>query len=207
EPLLSVREMADDKLRSRIWINEHVKFARGYGRVAGPVNRSPPGGLPEFFVKDVPPAVTGGLPKITRPEIYYGETSNPYALVGTRSKELDYPAGDQNVYATYRGRGGISIATWTRKLLFAARFGEKNLLLSTDLTADSRLMMYRAIRARLQQIAPFLSFDPDPYIVVTPAGRLVWLIDGYTTTDRYPYSEPARVPGVGNYRPNGLKAT
>jgi len=148
-------------------------------------------------VKDMPPAVTGGLPKITRPEIYYGETSNTYALVGTRSKELDYPAGDQNVYATYRGRGGISIATWARKLLFAARFGEKNLLLSNDLTADSRLMMYRAVGARLQQIAPFFSFDPDPYIVVTPAGRLVWLIDGYTTTDRYPYSEPAQRVGSG----------
>src|SRR5262252_1920713 len=125
----------------------------------------------------------------------------------TRSWELDYPAGDQNVYATYRGRGGISIATWARQLLFAARFGEKNLVLSNDLTADSRLMMYRAVGARLQQIAPFLSFDPDPYIVVTPAGRLVWLIDGYTTTDRYPYSEPARVPKVGNYLRNAVKAT
>ena len=205
--MLSPREMAYDKLPSRIWINEHLTFTHGYGLVAGPVNRITPEGLPEFFVKDMPPTVTGGLPKITRPEIYYGETSNAYALVGTRSKELDYPAGDQNVYATYRGRGGISIATWARKLLFAARFGEKNLLLSNDLTADSRLMMYRAVGARLRQIAPFFSFDPDPYIVVTPAGRLVWLIDGYTTTDRYPYSEPARVPGVGNYLRNAVKAT
>src|SRR6266852_607044 len=205
--MLSLREMAYDKLPSRIWINEHLTFTHGYGLVAGPVNRITPEGLPEFFVKDMPPAVTGGMPKITRPEIYYGETSNAYALVGTRSKELDYPAGDQNVYATYRGRGGISIATWARKLLFAARFGEKNLLLSNDLTAESRLMMYRAVGERLRQIAPFLSFDPDPYIVVTPAGRLVWLIDGYTTTDRYPYSEPARVPGVGNYLRNAVKAT
>jgi len=205
--MLSPREMAYDKLPSRIWINEHLTFTHGYGLVAGPVNRITPEGLPELFVKDMPPAVTGGMPKITRPEIYYGETSNAYALVGTRSRELDYPAGDQNVYATYRGRGGISIATWARQLLFAARFGEKNLVLSNDLTADSRLMMYRAVGARLQQIAPFLSFDPDPYIVVTPAGRLVWLIDGYTTTDRYPYSEPARVPNVGNYLRNAVKAT
>ena len=205
--MLSPREMAYDKLPSRVWINEHLTFTHGYGLVAGPVNRITPEGLPELFVKDMPPAVTGGMPKITRPEIYYGETSNAYALVGTRSQELDYPAGDQNVYATYRGRGGISIATWARQLLFAARFGEKNLVLSNDLTADSRLMMYRAVGARLQQIAPFLSFDPDPYIVVTPAGRLVWLIDGYTTTDRYPYSEPARVPNVGNYLRNAVKAT
>src|SRR5712692_3230902 len=148
--MLSLREMAYDKLPSRIWINEHLTFTHGYGLVAGPVNRITPEGLPEFFVKDMPPSVTGGMPKITRPEIYYGETSNAYALVGTRSKELDYPAGDQNVYATYRGRGGISIATWARKLLFAARFGEKNLLLSNDLTADSRLMMYRAVGARLR---------------------------------------------------------
>src|SRR5437879_13879089 len=98
----------------------------------------------------MPPAVTGGLPKITRPEIYYGEASNTYALVGTRSKELDYAAGDQNVYATYRGRGGISIATWARKLLFAARFGGKKVLLLNALTEGGRLLMYRAVGAGLR---------------------------------------------------------
>ena len=160
--MLSPREMAYDKLPSRIWINEHLTFTHGYGLVAGPVNRITPEGLPEFFVKDMPPAVTGGLPKITRPEIYYGETSNAYALVQTRSQELDYPAGDQNVYATYRGRGGISIATWARKLLFAARFGEKNLLLSTDLTADSRLMMYPRSGRACSRSLPSSASTPTP---------------------------------------------
>jgi uncharacterized membrane protein (UPF0182 family) len=205
--MLSLREIAYDKLPSRIWINEHLTFTHGYGLVMGPVNRITPEGLPEFFVKDMPPVVASGIPKITRPGIYYGEISNAYALVHTRSQELDYPAGDQNVYATYRGRGGISIGTWARKLLFAARFGEKNLLLSNDLTAESRIMMYRAVGERIQQIAPFFSFDPDPYVVVTPEGRLVWMIDGYTTTDRYPYSAPSRAPGVGNYMRNAVKAT
>jgi hypothetical protein len=101
-----------------------------------------------------------------------GAPEGSATLVHTRSQELDYPAGDQNVYATYRGRGGIAIGTWARKLLFAARFGEKNLLLAHDLTAESRLMMYRAVGERIRQMAPFLSFDPDPYIVVTPDSRV-----------------------------------
>jgi uncharacterized protein len=203
--MLSPRELSYGRLQSRIWINEHLTFTHGYGAVVGPVNRITPEGLPEFFVKDIPPRSSDGFPKITRPEIYYGELSNEYVIVRTRSQELDYPAGDQNVYSTYRGSGGIPVSSLGRKLAFAARFGEIKILLSNDLTVDSRIMMYRTVEQRVEQITPFFKFDRDPYLVVTADGRLIWILDGYTTTDRYPYSEPVR--GVGNYIRNSVKVT
>ena len=201
---LSARELSYRDLPSRGWINEHLTYTHGYGLVVGPVNRISPEGLPEFFIKDIPPAVTGGMPKITRPEIYYGEIGNEYVLVRTRSQELDYPSGDQNVYTRYEGRGGIPINSLLRKAAFAARFGALNLLLSNDLTPESRVMIYRDIGARVQEAAPFLKFDRDPYLVIGADGRLVWMIDGYTTSDRYPYATPVR--GF-NYIRNSVKAT
>src|SRR5436309_2636224 len=203
--MLSTRELSYAHLQSRIWINEHLTFTHGYGVVVGPVNRITPEGLPEFLVKDIPPQSTGGFPAITRPEIYFGEVSNEYALVRTRQRELNYPSGDQNVYTTYAGTGGIPIGTFLRKLLFAVRFGEIKILLANDLTAESRIMIHRAIVPRFRQITPFFRFDRDPYMVVTDDGRLVWMLDGYTTTTRYPYSDP--VPGVGNYVRNSVKVT
>ncbi|MGH9317626.1 MAG: UPF0182 family protein, partial [Thermoanaerobaculia bacterium] len=202
--MLSAREMSYQHLPSRVWINEHLTFTHGFGLVAGPVNRITPEGLPDLFVKDIPPSVSGGLPKITRPEIYYGELSNEYVIVRSKSQELDYPAGDQNVYSRYTGRGGVPIDGFLRKLAFAIRFGEIKILLSDDLTAESRVMMYRRVAERVRQAAPFLRFDHDPYLVVTPEGRLVWIVDAYTTTDRYPYAQPDR--GV-NYIRNSVKAT
>jgi uncharacterized membrane protein (UPF0182 family) len=204
--MLSPRELSYQHLQGgRNWINEHLTYTHGYGIVVGPVNRVTPEGLPEFFVKDIPPRSSDGFPRIARPEIYYAESSNDYALVRTRSQELDYPAGDQNVYTRYQGQGGISIGTWGRRLLFAARYGEPKIILSDDLTADSRILIYRTIGDRIRMIAPFFRFDRDPYIVVTDDGRLVWMLDGYTTSDRYPYSEPVR--GMGNYIRNSVKVT
>ena len=203
--MLSPRQLSYAHLQSRIWINEHLTFTHGYGVVVGPVNRITPEGLPEFLVKDIPPQSTGGFPAITRPEIYFGEVSNEYALVRTRQQELNYPSGDANVYTTYAGTGGIPLGTFARKLLFAIRFGEIKILLANDLTAESRIMIYRAVLPRVRQITPFFRFDRDPYIVVTNDGRLVWMLDGYTTTTRYPYSDP--VPGVGNYVRNSVKVT
>jgi len=203
--MLSPRELSSPHLQSRGWINEQLTFTHGFGVVVGPVNRVTPEGLPDFFVKDIPPAASGGFPKITRPEIYFGELSNDFVIVRTKAQELDYPAGDQNVYSRYAGRGGIPLSSWLRKLAFAARFGEKNFLLSDDLTPDSRLMMNRAVAQRVRHIAPFFRYDRDPYIVVTPEGRLVWMLDGYTTSTRYPYSDP--VQGVGNYIRNSVKVT
>jgi uncharacterized membrane protein (UPF0182 family) len=203
--MLSAREMAYRPPAGRPeWINEHLTYTHGFGLVAGPVNRVTPEGLPDLFVKDIPPSSSGGFPKITRPEIYYGETSSTYVVVRTKTKELDYPAGDQNVYSRYAGRGGVPVNGFLRKVVFALLFAEKNFLFSDDLTADSRVMMYRRVGERVAKAAPFLSFDRDPYLVVTAEGRLVWIVDAYTTTDRYPYSQPDR--GL-NYMRNSVKAT
>jgi uncharacterized protein len=204
--MLSPRELSHQHLQGgRNWINEHLTYTHGYGVVVGPVNRITPEGLPEFFVKDIPPRSSDGFPKVTRPEIYYAEMSNDYALVRTRSQELDYPAGDQNVYTHYEGEGGIPIGTIGRRLLFAARFAERNIVLSDDITAESRILIYRTIGERIRLVAPFFRFDRDPYMVVTDDGRLVWMLDGYTTTERYPYSDPVR--GIGNYMRNSVKVT
>lgn len=202
--MLSAREMSYPHLPSRVWINEHLTFTHGFGLVAGPVNRITPEGLPDLFVKDIPPEASGGFPKITRPEIYYGELSNEYVIVRTKSQELDYPSGDQNVYSRYSGRGGVPVDGVLRKLAFAIRFGEIKILLSDDLTGDSRVMMYRRVAERVQQAAPFIRFERDPYLVVTGDGRLVWIVDAYTATDRYPYAQPER--GL-NYIRNSVKAT
>jgi uncharacterized membrane protein (UPF0182 family) len=202
--MLSAREMSYQHLPSRVWINEHLTFTHGFGLVAGPVNRITPEGLPDLFIKDIPPNVSGGLPKITRPEIYYGELSNEYVIVRTKSQELDFPAGDQNVYSRYSGRGGVPIAGFLRKLAFAIRFGEIKILLSDDLSGESRVMMYRRVAERVRQAAPFLRFDHDPYLVITDGGRLAWVVDAYTTTDRYPYAQP---DGGLNYIRNSVKAT
>ena len=201
---LSARELSYRDLPSKGWINEHLTYTHGYGLVAGPVNRITAEGLPEFFIKDIPPAVAGGMPKITRPEMYYGEIGNEYVFVRSRSQELDYPSGDQNVYSRYEGRGGIPVNSVVRKAAFAARFGALTVLLSNDLGPESRVMIYRDIGARVQEAAPFLKFDRDPYLVITGDGRLMWMIDGYTTSDRYPYATPVR--GY-NYIRNSVKAT
>ena len=205
--MLSARELSYRDLQSRGWINERLTYTHGYGLVASPVNRISPEGLPEFFLKDIPPGGRG-LPKITRPEIYYGELGNDYVLVRTRQQEIDYPAtavGDQNVvYTRYGGRGGIPVDSLLRKLAFALRFGELKLVISDQLTAETRVMIYRDIGPRVREAAPFLRFDRDPYLVVSEAGRLVWMVDGYTTTDRYPYAQPFR--GF-NYIRNSVKAT
>jgi uncharacterized membrane protein (UPF0182 family) len=201
---LSARELSYRDLPSKSWINEHLTYTHGYGLVAGPVNRITAEGLPEFFIKDIPPAVAGGMPKITRPEMYYGEIGNEYVFVRSRSQELDYPSGDQNVYSRYEGRGGIPVNSIVRKAAFAARFGALTVLLSNDLGPESRVMIYRDIGARVQEAAPFLKFDRDPYLVITSDGRLMWMIDGYTTSERYPYATPVR--GF-NYIRNSVKAT
>ena len=203
--MLSPRELSYQHLQSPGFINERLTFTHGYGAVVGPVNRVTPEGLPELMVKDIPPHSSGGFPKITRPEIYYGEVSNEYVLVRTASQELDYPSGDKNEYTSYRGEGGIPLSSFVRKVAFAMRFGEFRILFSNDLTEQSRIMMNRTIAQRVRQIAPFFRYDRDPYMVVDDDGRMVWMLDGYTTTDRYPYSEP--VPNVGNYIRNSVKVT
>ncbi|MBI1993464.1 MAG: UPF0182 family protein, partial [Deltaproteobacteria bacterium] len=201
--MLSAREISHQHLPSRIWINEHLTYTHGYGVVFGPVNQVTPEGLPEFFIKDIPPVSVGPL-KITRPEIYYGELANDYVFVKTKAQELDYPAGDQNIYTAYTGKGGVPVSSLWRKLLFSARYATLRIALSNDVTRESRILYHRQIQERVMKIAPFITFDRNAYLVIAQGGRLFWIIDGYTTSDRYPYSEPTR--RVGNYIRNSVKA-
>jgi len=200
--MLSPRELSYAALPSRTWVNEHLTYTHGYGAVMSPVNRISREGLPEFFIKDIPPVSSTDV-RITRPEIYYSETATDYVFVKTKRPEFDYPVGDKNVYSRYEGKGGVPLS-FIKKLLFAIRFQSFTILLSDDITADSRIMYYRNVKERVSRIAPFAVLDSDPYLVVSPEGRLLWFIDGYTTTDRFPYSEP--VPKMGNYVRNSLKA-
>ena len=199
--MLSPRELSYAALPSRTWVNEHLTYTHGYGAVMGPVNRITREGLPEFFIKDIPPVASTNI-RITRPEIYYGEQSNEYVFVKTKRPEFDYPVGDKNVYSRYEGKGGVPLSFF-RKVLYAIRFGAFTILLSDDITSESRVMYYRNIRERVSRIAPFIRFDGDPYLVISPEGRLLWFMDGYTVTNRYPYSEP--VPRLGNYIRNSVK--
>ena len=210
--MLSARELSYQNLprdvqgqdADRQWINEHLQYTHGYGAVVGPVNRITAEGLPELYIKDIPPASRTSL-RMTRPEIYFGEVSNEYVFVRTRSQEIDYPAsaGDENVYTTYGGRGGVAVGSFWRRLLLSIRFGSYRILLSPEITSESRVLFHRQVGERVRRIAPFLRFDPDPYLVIRDNGRLAWLLDGYTVTDRFPYSE--RVPGLGNYVRNAVK--
>jgi len=200
--MLSPRELSYAALPSRTWVNEHLTYTHGYGAVLGPVNRVNREGLPEFFIKDIPPVATTTV-QIKRPEIYYGEQSNDYVFVKAGRPEFDYPVGEKNVYSRYQGQGGVPLSFF-RKVLYAIRFGSVTILLSNDITSGSRVMYHRRIRERVAKIVPFMRLDTDPYLVISNEGRLLWVIDGYTVTNRYPYSEP--VEGLGNYVRNSMKA-
>ena len=202
--MLSARELSHQHLPSRIWINEHLTYTHGYGVVFGPVNQVTPEGLPEFFIKDIPPVSDGSI-NVTRPEIYYGELANDYVFVKSGARELDYPAGDQNIYTEYSGSGGVSIGSLWRKLIFSAHFATLRIALSEDVVQESRILYQRQIQERVKKVVPFVTFDRDAYMVIAQGGRLFWMIDGYTTSDRFPYSAPIRRQGT-NYIRNSVKA-
>lgn len=201
--MISPRELNVASLPNRNWINEHLTFTHGYGAAVGPVDKVTAEGMPELFVKDLPPVATVPELKIERPEIYFGELSNDRVYVNTRTEEFSHPAGEQNVSRNYTGAGGLPIGSTFSQMLFATRFADLKVLLSDDLTAESRVLQTRNIRERLQKVAPYLRFDGDPYLVINE-GRLIWIADAYTTTNRYPYSQPA--DGI-NYIRNSVKAT
>ena len=202
--LLSPRELNTDALPTKGFINEHLTYTHGMGLTLGPSNEVTPEGLPVLFVKDLPPASSVDL-RIKRPEIYYGEQSNDFVLAPSGQREFDYPAGEseQAVYSTYDGKGGVSVGSFARRLLYAVRFGSFNILLSNDLTARTRILYHRDIRERAQRALPFLYFDRDPYMVIANDGRLKWILDAYTATDHYPYAEP--IEGGVNYMRNSVK--
>ncbi len=186
--MLSGRELATQKLtdKAQTWVNLHLLYTHGYGAVVVPVNEFTSDGLPALLDKDIPPV---GVIPITRPEIYFGEQTNQYVFVDTKEKEFDYPRGDDNAFSTYAGTGGVSIGPLWDRLMFTLRFADFNVLLADAFTPDTRVIFNRAIQPRLRRIAPYLMLDRDPYLVIAD-GKLFWMQDAYTITDRYPYSEP-----------------
>jgi uncharacterized membrane protein (UPF0182 family) len=201
--MLSARELNSDSLPNRNWINERLTFTHGYGVTLGPVNQVTPEGLPVLFIKDLPPQSSVDL-QVDEPSIYFGQQSNDHVFVKTNAREFHYPKGEDNVYTSYEGNGGVPVSGFLRRLLFSARFRSFKVLLSDDITNESRVMFYRRLSERIVRIAPFLQYDPDPYLVISN-GRLFWMQDAYTTTRRYPYSTPA-ANGI-NYIRNSVKVT
>ena len=200
--MLSARELSSQALPSATWINERLTFTHGYGLTLGPVNEVTREGLPVLFIRDLPLTSTVDL-NVTQPAIYYGELSNEHVFVKTKTPEFDYPRGDDNVFATYNGEGGVALSNIFRRLMFAIRFRSTDTFLSPNLTRESRVMFHRRIAERVRHIAPFFRYDPDPYMAVSE-GRLVWVQDVYLTSNRYPYS--TMVDRL-NYIRNAIKVT
>ena len=223
--LISARELNYERLEdtAKTWVNKHLSYTHGYGFTMSPVNTAAVGGLPDYFIKDIAhvpsnDAVDRSIP-VGRPRIYFGELTNTYVMTGTRVPELDYPGEDDNIYTTYAGKGGISLGTIWQRLLYAKHLGDWQMLFTNDFTPETKLLFRRNIQERVKQIAPFLQFDGDPYLVVADANAqaasdtsvpidpegsyLYWIIDAYTTSDRYPYSDPGGQPF--NYIRNSVK--
>jgi uncharacterized membrane protein (UPF0182 family) len=198
---LAARELDKNQLQSPTWVTQKLQFTHGYGVVVNPINEVTRDGLPQLWVKDLPPESTVGL-EVVRPEIYHGEATEDYIFVQTREREFNYPSGNQNVYTNYEGTGGVVLDSYLKRLAFALRLADVNMLLSQDFTASSRVMLYRNITERASHLAPFLNYDHDPYLIIGPDGHLYWLLDAYTTSDRFPYSEPI---GNLNYIRNSVK--
>jgi uncharacterized membrane protein (UPF0182 family) len=199
---LAARELNSASLPTRTFINERLTFTHGMGVTMAPVNQVTSEGLPVLFIKDLPPVSTISI-KLTRPQVYYGELTNEYVFVGTGQQEFDYPAGDQNIYTKYTGRGGVPIGSFIRRVLYAFQFGSLKILLSDDIKGSARVLYRRNVMERATTAMPFLDFDNDPYLTINDAGQLKWILDAYTTSDMYPYSQ--RTSNGANYMRNSVK--
>jgi len=199
--MLSVRELDHKQLRdkAKTWINEHLVFTHGYGIVMSPVNKITNEGLPELIIKDIPPVSEKF--DILRPEIYYSEIDNDFVIVNTDIEEFDYPKGDFNEYTKYVGKGGIVIDSFIKKILLSIYFSDINIILNNDITKESKILFTRQIQDRISKAIPFLALDNDPYVVIVD-GRIKWIQDAYTLTDKFPYSD--RVSNF-NYIRNPIK--
>jgi hypothetical protein len=209
--LLSPRELDISNLPDarNNWINPAFIYTHGYGLVLSEVSKMTSDGLPVLMIEDAPPKIHTQSIKLTRPEIYYGEVTHEPVFVNTAEAEFNYPSGEKYEKSRYEGAGGFPISSFFMKLAAAVREGEPNILLTNYLTPNSRMMIRRKVRERVQVLAPFLEWDTDPYLVINDAGRLVWIIDGYTTSEAHPYSRAVDVAGIGslNYIRNAVKAT
>lgn len=187
--LLAARELGGRLPgQSNTWVNRILQYTHGYGLAMSLAAHEDAGeGLPKLVIKDLPPVATGGL-RIDQPAIYYGEAMDGYRVVNTRIEEFDYPRGDDNVYARYDGGGGVPLSSYWRRLLFAWNRFDVNILISSYITPESRIQLWRRVAERVTTIAPFLQLDADPYLVLSD-GRLYWIQDAYTTSRTFPYSD------------------
>jgi len=201
--MLSARELNVDLLpeNAQTWVNRHLKFTHGYGLVMSPVNTKDQEGLPILSIKNIPPQSDAGL-KVTQPGIYFGEEPDVYSVVNALTPEFDYPSGNDNVSSFYQGDEGIQVSGFWRRLLFSFYYRDVNLLVTENIIPGSRILLRRNINDRIRYIAPFITQDRDPYIVLRD-GQLYWIVDGYTFSDHYPYSQ---INGDGiNYIRNSVK--
>jgi uncharacterized membrane protein (UPF0182 family) len=207
--LLSSRELDITQLpgTQSSWINPHFIYTHGYGLVLAEVSKITPDGQPVYLVQDMPPEVKTPTLKVARPELYYGELQQEPVFVDTAQEEFDYPKGSDNAKTRYAGKGGFPISSLLMRAAAALHFGDSNIVLTSYLTEHSRMMIHRRVRDRLQTLAPYLTWDTDPYIVLTPEGRMVWMVDGYTTSDSHPFSRGVAAFGGINYIRNSVKAT
>ncbi len=207
--MLGTRELNVDKLpeSSRNWINEKLIYTHGYGITMNPVNGFTSEGLPTLYLSNMPVQSTVPSVRVTRPQIYFGELTNTDVYVKTRQQEFDYPQGQSNNLTSYQGDGGIELGGFVRRILIALDRGDLGKLpFSDDVNAQSRLLMRRNVRDRVETLAPFLTYDPDPYMVVGEDGRLQWVMDAFTTSDLYPYSTHYRLgDDYINYMRNSVK--
>jgi uncharacterized protein len=198
--MLSVRELDLSKNPSATgWVNERVTFTHGIGVAMVPVNEVATQGQPRLIIRDLPPVSTQGAPAITEPRVYFGERPSSYIVVGAQQDEFDYPVGgsdDIKKTTRWQGKTGIRLDTTLSRLLFALRFRDLDLLISNQVTADSQLLFHRSLNDRLPRVAPFLLYDKDPYVVIRGDGRLVYVQDAYTASDRFPHAQ--------NFNPNDL---
>jgi uncharacterized membrane protein (UPF0182 family) len=199
--MLAGRELNKENLPAPSWVNRNLEFTHGYGIVMNPVDSITSDGQPEFFIKDLPPQSSIDL-QIERPELYYGEMTNDAVFVASDREEFSYPSGSENVYSNYEGVGGVPLNSLLKRIAFAIRLGDANVLLSDEIDSDTRVQFHRQIAERVRQITPFLAMDRDPYLVALD-DHLVWIQDAYTVSNKYPYSTPA--PSGVNYIRNSVK--
>lgn len=204
--MLAPRELDLRQIPNPTWVNQHLQYTHGYGLAMSPVNEVTAQGLPHFFLADIPPRPRNVDLAVERPEIYFGEMTNHYVIVGTRTPDFEFshPSGDDNVRTTYAGTGGVPIGSLFKRAAFAARTGTINLLLSDEISTETRILFRRNIMDRVNHLAPFLRFDSDPYAVLAD-GKLYWIVDAYTSTASFPYSMPHRA-WRANYVRNSVKA-
>jgi uncharacterized protein len=203
--MLAPRELDQTQIaeNAKTWVNLHMIYSHGFGVVVSPVNEVTDEGLPNYLVKDIPPtyATKDDSLKIDQPRIYYGEKDNKYILVNTKTQEFDFPKGNTNEYIQYDGNGGIPLDSFYKKLAMAVGFGDIKILLSTDITPESRILFRRNIQNMIHKITPFMILDQDPYMVINK-GKLYWIQDAYTAATNFPYSQKA---GKINYIRNSVK--